>query len=210
MNQVAGNRQQDGVVVNNNPCFKISVNLSNDLERRIADAFSIFDHHGNKSVDVREIGSIIRYLGCVPDENELNEIISATELEDSSGVVHLSKFLPHIQQILMENKIKPAAPEKLLKAFQILDPEGRGYLTRDSMAKILMEEGEPFTQVMHPQAQLNALQFNKQKFILQEELDEMMAVAVDPATNTIPYEFFINQLMVSTGTKGKLLEYSFG
>lgn len=24
----------------------------------------------------------------------------------------------------------------------------------------------------------------------------MMAVAVDPATNTIPYEFFINQLMV--------------
>lgn len=172
------------------------MNITNDLEKRFADAFSIFDHHGNKSVDVREIGSIIRYLGCVPDENELNEIISATELEDSSGVVHLSKFLPHVQQILLENKMKPAAPEKLLKAFQILDPENRGYITRDSMTKILMEEGEPFTQVIS-RCQIECSQFNLiRNFYLQEELDEMMAVAVDPSTNSIPYEFFINQLMV--------------
>lgn len=126
----------------------IPVNITNDLERRIAEAFQIFDHHCNKTVDVREIGSIIRYLGCVPDENELNEIISATELEDSSGVVHLSKFLPHVHQILLENKLKPAAPEKLLKAFQILDPENKGYISRDCMTKLLMEEGEPFTQVI--------------------------------------------------------------
>lgn len=124
------------------------MNITNDLERRIADAFSIFDHHGNKTVDVREIGSIIRYLGCVPDENELNEIIAATEQEDSSGgVVHLARFLPHIEQILLENKMKPAAPEKLLKAFQTLDPENKGYITREHMTKILMEEGEPFSQV---------------------------------------------------------------
>lgn len=32
--------------------------------------------------------------------------------------------------------------------------------------------------------------------LLQEENDEMMAVAVNPATNTIQYELFINQLMV--------------
>lgn len=156
------------------PIF-IQVNIANDLERRIADAFQIFDHQGTKSVDVREIGSIIRYLGCVPDENELNEIISSTESEDSSGVVHMAKFLPHFQQILLENKMKPAAPEKLLKAFQILDAENKGFITREYLSHVLMEEGEPFTQ---------------------EENDEMMAVAVDPSTNTIPYELFINQLMI--------------
>lgn len=33
--------------------------------------------------------------------------------------------------------------------------------------------------------------------LMQEELDEMMAVAVvDSSSNTIPYEYFINQLMV--------------
>lgn len=40
---------------------------------------------------------------------------------------------------------------------------------------------------------------NIQLLSLQEENDEMMAVAVDPSNNTIPYEFFINQLMVIGG-----------
>lgn len=123
------------------------MNITNDLERRIADAFQIFDHHGNKTVDVREVGSIIRYLGCVPDENEICQIISATELADSSGVVHLSKFLPHVQQLLLEHKMEPATPEVLLKAFQIFDPENNGHICRQFMSKILMEEGEQFTQV---------------------------------------------------------------
>lgn len=40
----------------------------------------------------------------------------------------------------------------------------------------MMEEGEPFTQ---------------------EEVDEMMAVAVSPETGNIPYEYYINQIMAS-------------
>lgn len=75
-----------------------------DLEKRITDAFLIFDHQGNKTVDVREIGTILRYLHCVPSENEINEIISATELEDSNGTIHLSRFLPHVTQLLAEHK----------------------------------------------------------------------------------------------------------
>lgn len=71
--------------------------------------------------------------------------------------------------------MEPAEPEKLLEAFHVLDPENRGWLTKDYLSKLMMEEGEQFTQ---------------------EELDEMMAVAVDPLTGNIPYEFYLNQLMV--------------
>lgn len=71
--------------------------------------------------------------------------------------------------------MEPAAPEKLLEAFQVLDPEGKGYVTKDFMTRIMLEEGEPFTN---------------------EELEEMMAVAVDSASNVIPYEYYLNQLMV--------------
>lgn len=39
--------------------------LNSEVEKRISDAFLIFDHHGNKSVDVREIGTILRYLGNI-------------------------------------------------------------------------------------------------------------------------------------------------
>lgn len=39
----------------------------------------------------------------------------------------------------------------------------------------MTQDGEPFTQ---------------------DELDEMLEIAIDPHTNTIPYEYYINQLMV--------------
>lgn len=73
-------------------------------------------------------------------------------------------------------RMEPAEPEKLLEAFHVLDPENRGTLTKEYFGKLMMEEGEPFTQ---------------------EELDEMMAVAIDPLTGLIPYEFYLNQLMVN-------------
>ncbi|CAD7087918.1 unnamed protein product [Hermetia illucens] len=126
--------------------YDIPVPITNDLERRVADAFLIFDHHGNKTVDVREIGTILRFLGCVPTEDEINEIISATEFEDSNGTIHLSKFLPHVCQLLLERKMEPASPEKLLEAFHVLDPEEKGFLTKEELSTAMMEEGEPFTQ----------------------------------------------------------------
>lgn len=56
-----------------------------------------------------------------------------------------------------------------------MDPENKGYVTKEYLSKLMVEEGEPFSQ---------------------EELDEMMAVAVDGQTDLIPYEYYLNQLMV--------------
>lgn len=39
----------------------------------------------------------------------------------------------------------------------------------------MTQDGEPFTQ---------------------DELDEMLEIAIDPHTQTVPYEYYINQLMV--------------
>lgn len=72
--------------------------------------------------------------------------------------------------------MEPAPPEKILEAFKILDFENNGYLTKESFGKLMMEEGEPFTQ---------------------EEMDEMWPVAIDPISGHIPYELYLNQLMVS-------------
>ena len=35
----------------------------------------MFDHEQNKTVDVREVGTIIRSLGCFPNEAELQDMI---------------------------------------------------------------------------------------------------------------------------------------
>lgn len=72
--------------------------------------------------------------------------------------------------------MQPASPEKLLEAFQLLDVDGKGYVSKEYLSNLMISEGEPFSQ---------------------EELDEMMATAVDNTTGMIPYEYYLNQLMVN-------------
>ena len=38
-------------------------NLTPEMQKKVLDAFEVFDHEQNKTVDVREIGTIIRSLG---------------------------------------------------------------------------------------------------------------------------------------------------
>jgi Ca2+-binding EF-hand superfamily protein len=114
-------------------------------------------------------------VGCCPSEAEIQEILVAAEDEETSGSVKLDRFLSTVSHIIQEKRLQPASPEKLLKAFLTLDHDRKGYLTKEFLSKIMMEEGEPFTQ---------------------EELDEMMAAAIDGETGNIPYEYYINQLMV--------------
>lgn len=47
---------------------------------RIEESFDVFDHEQNKTVDVREIGTIIRSLGCYPTEAELHDMIQVHPL----------------------------------------------------------------------------------------------------------------------------------
>ncbi|XP_048525401.1 dynein regulatory complex protein 8 isoform X3 [Dendroctonus ponderosae] len=159
---------------------EIPVPINNDLERRIADAFEVFDHAGNKTVDVREIGTIIRGLGCCPTEAEVQEITVGVEDPETPGSVHLSKFLPYVSQLITEHRVsrffryEPASPETLLEAFRTLDPEQHGFLNKEYISTLMTQDGEPFNQ---------------------DELDEMLEIAIDPQTQTIPYEYYINQLM---------------
>ncbi|XP_048000066.1 dynein regulatory complex protein 8 isoform X2 [Leguminivora glycinivorella] len=151
------------------------IQANNDLEKKIMEEFEVFDHSGKQVVDVREIGTILRSLGCCPTEAEVQEVILATENKEATGNVPLSNFLPYMCKVLMEHRFYPASAEMLLAAFRYFDEEGRGYLTKERFTKLMLEEGECFTQ---------------------EEFEEMMQIALDPVTDTITYEYYINQLMV--------------
>lgn len=45
--------------------------------------------------------------------------------------------------------MEAASPEKLLEAFRVLDIDAKGYLTKEYISKVMMQDGEPFTQVSH-------------------------------------------------------------
>ncbi|XP_034110826.1 dynein regulatory complex protein 8 isoform X2 [Drosophila albomicans] len=144
---------------------------------RISEAFCIFDHHGDKYIDTRNIGNVLRFLGCVPTNKEVNEIIAATDSVENPGEAHLPKFMAHVSHLLMERKMEPASPQKLLEAFEVLDPENKRFLTKEYFGKLMSEEGEVFDK---------------------EELDAMWPVAIDPITDNIPYIFYINKLKHKT------------
>ncbi|KAH8271523.1 hypothetical protein KR018_002744, partial [Drosophila ironensis] len=153
-----------------------AVTLNNDLEVLISEAFCIFDTHGDKYIDTRNIGNVLRFLGCVPTEKQVQEVMKATESTEYPGEAHLSKFVAHVSVLLMDRKMEPATGEKILEAFTTLDPENKKYLTKEYFGKLMAEEGEPFSN---------------------EELEAMWPVAIDPITGNIPYIFYINQLKVS-------------
>ncbi|CAG9856505.1 unnamed protein product [Phyllotreta striolata] len=149
--------------------------LNNDLERRIAEAFDIFDVGNNKMCEARDVPTIMRGLGMCPTEAGVQEVIVAVEHPRIPGSVHLRHFLPVIVQAITEHRFEPAGPEELLEAFKALDVLGKGYLTKEDAVMFMTQDGEPFSQ---------------------EEIDEMLELAVDPLSQTVPYEYYINQLLV--------------
>ena len=73
-------------------------------------------------------------------------------------------------------RFHPASAEELLRAFQILDKENNGYMTKEFVTEILTTKGECFTT---------------------EELQELIKTASDPYSGLIMYEYYINQIMVN-------------
>ncbi|XP_067900262.1 dynein regulatory complex protein 8 isoform X1 [Heterodontus francisci] len=140
-----------------------------ELQKNIRDAFSVFDHESNNTVDVREIGTIIRSLGCCPSEGELHELLAEVEEEEPTGYIQFDKFLPMMTRVLLERKYRPQPEDVILRAFEVLDQTKKGYLTQEELTKYLTEEGEPFTQ---------------------EEMEEMLSAAMDPDKNVILYKDF--------------------
>ncbi|XP_008933466.1 PREDICTED: EF-hand calcium-binding domain-containing protein 2, partial [Merops nubicus] len=146
-----------------------------EIEKKIIEAFEVFDRECNKTVDVRDIGPIVRSLGCFPTEADLQELLAKVEEEDPAGYIHLEKFLPVMTKVLLNRSYRPIPEDVLLHAFEALDKNKCGYITKEELVKYMTEEGEPFTQ---------------------EEMDNMLAAALDPETNTVRYRDYLSKLVI--------------
>uniref|UniRef100_A0A8C4JKI4 EF-hand calcium binding domain 2 n=1 Tax=Dromaius novaehollandiae TaxID=8790 RepID=A0A8C4JKI4_DRONO len=147
--------------------FLFADRVEAEIEKKVIEAFEVFDHECNKTVDVREIGSIVRSLGCYPTEAELQELLAEIEEEEPTGYIHLEKFIPVMRKVLLERR------GPILKEY-INNENKCGYLTKEQLVKYMTEEGEPFTQ---------------------EEMEDMLSAALDPETNIIRYKDYITLMI---------------
>ncbi|XP_031294358.1 dynein regulatory complex protein 8 isoform X2 [Camelus dromedarius] len=90
-----------------------------ELHKKIKEAFEVFDQESNNTVDVREIGTIIRSLGCCPSEGELHDLIAEVEEEEPTGYIRYEKFLPVMTEVLLERRYRPIPEDILLRAFEV-------------------------------------------------------------------------------------------
>ncbi|NXY25857.1 DRC8 protein, partial [Atrichornis clamosus] len=111
-----------------------------EIEKKITEAFEVFDRESNKTVDVREIGCIVRSLGCFPSEAEVHELLAKVGVEEPGGFVHLEKFLPVMTEVLLDKSYQPIPEDVLLHAFEALDENKCGYITKEDLVKYLTEE----------------------------------------------------------------------
>ncbi|XP_022435119.1 dynein regulatory complex protein 8 isoform X3 [Delphinapterus leucas] len=122
-----------------------------------------------------EIGTIIRSLGCCPSEGELHDLIAEVEEEEPTGYIRFEKFLPVMTEVLLERRYRPIPEDTLHRAFEVLDPAKRGFLSKEELIKYMTEEGEPFSQ---------------------EEMEEMLSAAIDPESNSIHYKDYITMMVI--------------
>ncbi|KAM6432633.1 LOW QUALITY PROTEIN: dynein regulatory complex protein 8 [Rhynochetos jubatus] len=141
-----------------------------EIEKKI-EAFEVFDHECNKTVDVREIDSVVTSLGT---EAELHELLAKVE-EEEPTYINLEKFLPVMTKVLLDRSTKPVPEDVLLHAFSALDENKCGYITKDELVKYLTEEGE---------------------LAAQKDMEDMLSTALDPETNTLRYRDYISVVIV--------------
>lgn len=148
------------------------VEVNTPLEKRIFDVFTVYDNSGVNMIDGDDVGTVLRVLGCVPTDDDIRDFVKKTELADSPGEIHFSRFVPHLKTLLLERKMSPSSPEALLDAFNNFDPKGKGFIEKEEFLKFMSEFGDRMTV---------------------KETKSMMKSAVED--NKIQYEVYMNQLV---------------
>ena len=154
--------------------------LANDVRNKIQDAFRVFDHENNNTVDVREIGTIIRSLGFGPSESELQEILRDMEDPQQMGYIQFERFYPVMSKIITQHKYELCTSDQLLEAFKVLDSEGKGHLSVEDIKRYFIQFGEPFDQ---------------------DEMEELLSASVTPNSRNIHYKTFVHILTIDEEQK---------
>ncbi|NWZ38769.1 DRC8 protein, partial [Brachypodius atriceps] len=110
-----------------------------EIEKKITEAFDVFDRESNKTVDVRFVNRFTKILQNLNRDKQLSKLISALQ-EEPGGFVHLEKFLPVMKKVLLDRRFRPIREDVILHAFQALDENKCGYITKEDLVKHLTEE----------------------------------------------------------------------
>jgi len=141
---------------------------------QMSELFSLYEKEDSGLCDVGEVGTIIRAMNLNPSEALVTSIIESIEEPESTGYVSLSKLRNVLMEIKMTGQymgtvLMRDSEETIIKAFQMLDREKKGYIEEKDLREVMTTMGEKFSA---------------------EEMLEMINAAQDPDSGHIYYEDF--------------------
>ncbi|NXD85826.1 CETN2 protein, partial [Halcyon senegalensis] len=114
--------------------------LTEEQQQEIREAFDLFDADGTGSIDVKELKVAMRALGFEPKKEEIKKMVLDIDKE-GTGKISFDDFLAVMTQKMAEKDSK----EEILKAFKLFDDDETGKISFKNLKRVAKELGENLT-----------------------------------------------------------------
>ena len=114
--------------------------LTNDQIAVYKEAFALFDLDVDGTISTHELGTVMRSLGEIPTEKELQDMVTSVD-HDGNGLIDFPEFLT-----LMSQKMTATAVEEEIKeAFRVFDMDRNGLISASELRHVMTNLGERLT-----------------------------------------------------------------
>merc|ERR1711963_695356 len=114
-----------------------SYGLDEEQVRNLKRTFDQFDSHKTGALQTGTVHTILKMMGIHVTTTAVQEIVDDID-EDGSGMLEFPEFIQLAAKFLIEEDEEQMKWE-LKEAFRIYDKHGNGYITTDTLKKILRE-----------------------------------------------------------------------
>merc|ERR1711881_588397 len=143
--------------------------LTEEQIAEFKEAFSLFDKDGDGTITTKELGTVMRSLGQIPSEADLQDMINEVDA-DGNGTIAFPEFLT-----MMARKMKDTdSEEEIREAFKVFDRDNNGFISAAELRHVMTSIGEKLTD---------------------DEVDEMIREADQDGDGRIDYNEFVQLMM---------------
>merc|ERR1712062_265521 len=127
-------------IISRNNIMATTTEMSKEEINAFRKAFDHFDKNNDGTINIKELGDVMKSMGKDPSKEELQDMINNVDL-DGNTVLDFKEFLA-----MMGNSVSDSDDSAELKhVFAIFDKKGDGYICKSELSTAMKKLNENFT-----------------------------------------------------------------